>query len=136
VPNFTTNLLSLSKLLLDNPSLSINFTSSFCTIKDLHIMIPPLQIPNVNGLYTLKLKPSPKFSIEHSPQAFVTSRPTISIWHARLGHPSTSTTIKVINTNSLPCIREYFFFVMIVFKPKLILYLFLLQILLLLLLWN
>jgi Integrase core domain len=108
VPNFTTNLLSLSKLLLNNPSLSINFTSSICIIKDLYIKTPQLQIPNVNGLYTLKLKPSPKFSIEHSPQAFVTSRLTTSIWHARLG--PTSTTIKVINTNILPCIREYFSF--------------------------
>jgi hypothetical protein len=79
VPNFTTNLLSLSKLLLNNPSLSINFTSSFCIIKDLYIKTPPLQIPNVNGLYTLKLKPSPKFSIEHSPQAFVTSRLTLIV---------------------------------------------------------
>jgi hypothetical protein len=44
VSNFSTNLVRLSKLLLDNPHLSINFDSFSCTIKDIHIKISPLQI--------------------------------------------------------------------------------------------
>jgi hypothetical protein len=74
VPQFSTNLISLSQLLLDNPSLSITFSSSFCTIKDLHIKIPPIQIVSSNGLYNLKIKSS-----TIHPQAFLGTRTTTSI---------------------------------------------------------
>jgi Reverse transcriptase (RNA-dependent DNA polymerase)/GAG-pre-integrase domain len=105
VPNFSTNLISLSQLLIDNPSLSINFSSSSCVIKDLHTKNLPIKISNLNGLYTLKMK-----STSSLPQAFLGTRTTTRTWHARLGHPSTTTTIKVINNNFLPCIRENFTF--------------------------
>jgi gag-polypeptide of LTR copia-type len=54
VPNFSTNLLSLSKLIKDNPSLSINFFSSFCSIKD-PLIKTQFQIPSTQGLYYLKM---------------------------------------------------------------------------------
>jgi GAG-pre-integrase domain/Integrase core domain len=38
------------------------------------------------------------------------SRATTTTWHARLGHPSTTTTLKVINSNKLPCVRNSFTF--------------------------
>jgi GAG-pre-integrase domain len=110
VPNFSTNLISLSQLLLQNPSLSINFTSSSYSIKDLHLpKNPPLPITSSKGLYIFKMKP-----IKSIPQALHTtsssSRATTTTWHARLGHPSTTTTLKVINSNKLPCVRNSFTF--------------------------
>jgi GAG-pre-integrase domain len=103
VPIFFTNLLSLSKLLYDNPYLSINFFSSFCSIKDLHIKTP-LTISSSHSLYCLKMsfhKFFKTFSSNFSWNFFLTS-----IWHARFGHPSNSTAIKIINNHSLPCIRD------------------------------
>jgi hypothetical protein len=74
VPQFSTNLINLSHLLRDNTSLSINFSSSCCIIKDFHIKIPPLQIVSINGLYTLKMK-----SLISHPQAFLDTRTTTSV---------------------------------------------------------
>jgi Reverse transcriptase (RNA-dependent DNA polymerase)/gag-polypeptide of LTR copia-type/Integrase core domain/GAG-pre-integrase domain len=95
VPNFTTNLLSLSKLLQDNPSLSINFSSTSCFLKDQHSQTPPHQLLSSNGLFVLQFQPSP--------QAFYGIRTTSSIWHARLCHTSNSTTLQVLNSYNLPC---------------------------------
>jgi gag-polypeptide of LTR copia-type/GAG-pre-integrase domain/Integrase core domain len=106
VPTFSANLISLSQLLHDNPSLTINFTSSSCSIKDLHQpKQPPLQISSSNGLYKFKMKP-PQLISQVFYTTSSTSRATTTTWHARLGHPSTTTTLKVINSNKLPCIRN------------------------------
>ncbi|KAJ4761435.1 hypothetical protein LUZ62_071810 [Rhynchospora pubera] len=96
VPNFSKNLISLSRLLHDNPSLIINFSSSSCTIKDLPTMTTLLQVHSVNGLFYLQLS-------NHNPQAYLGARVSPNIWHARLGHPSTSTTLDVLHSNKLPC---------------------------------
>jgi GAG-pre-integrase domain len=101
VPYFFTNLISLSKLLIDNPYLSINFTFSCCAIKGLHTKTS-LLLPSHNGLYFLKVKSS----LSVHPQNFLDTHTSTSIWHARLDHPSNSTTIKVINYYSLPCNKE------------------------------
>jgi GAG-pre-integrase domain len=53
------------------------------------------------------MKPPPSSSFNAlSPQAYISTRTSINGWHARFGHTSMSTTIKVINNNSLPCIRN------------------------------
>jgi Integrase core domain/GAG-pre-integrase domain len=104
VPSFSTNLLSLSQLLYDNPSLSINFFSSFFSIKDLHIKTP-LTIPSLHGLYCLKMI-SPSSSSKVSPQAFLGQKFSTNLWHAKFDHPSNSTIINIINNHSLPCIRD------------------------------
>jgi gag-polypeptide of LTR copia-type len=54
VPQFTNNLLSLFKLLHDN-SLFIEFSSTFCTIKDRQSKTLLIQAPLSNGLYLLHL---------------------------------------------------------------------------------
>jgi GAG-pre-integrase domain len=111
VPKFSTNLISLSQLLLDNPTLCINFTSYSCVIKDLHNKNPPLHIISSNGLYHLKMQyfyTPPVFQALHITSS--SSKASTSTWHARLGHPSTQTIIKVINSNRLPCIRNHFTF--------------------------
>jgi hypothetical protein len=105
VPNCSTNLISLSQLLIDNPSLSIIFFSSSYVIKDLHTKTLSIKIPNLNGLYTLKMKFTSSL-----PQAFLGTRTITRTWYARLGHLSITTTIKVINNNSLLCIRENYIF--------------------------
>jgi GAG-pre-integrase domain len=114
VPSLSANLISISQLLLDNPTLSINFNSSSCFIKDVHLpKTPPLQISSSNGLYKFKLLPLSSPQTFHSSTSSIdfinkstSSKVSTSTWHSRLGHPSTSTTLKIINSNSLPCIRN------------------------------
>jgi GAG-pre-integrase domain/Integrase core domain len=111
VPKFSTNLISLSQLLLDNPTLCINFTSSSCVIKDLQNKNPPLHIISSIGLYHLKMQSlytPPVSQALHITSS--SSKASTSTWYARLGHPSTQTTIKVINSNRLSCIRNHFTF--------------------------
>jgi GAG-pre-integrase domain len=93
-----TNLISLSKLLQDNPHLTIIFSSSTCIFKDLHTKIMLLQVLSSNGLFTISPNPSSTL-----PQAFHGSRVSSDLWYHRLGHPSPTTTLQVINSFSLPC---------------------------------
>ncbi|KAJ1698432.1 hypothetical protein LUZ63_006944 [Rhynchospora breviuscula] len=95
VPSFSKNLISLSKLLIDNPHLTISFSSSICEIKVLHTKIS-LPVPDQHGLYLLH-------ATSVSPQAFLGVKTTANSWHARLGHPSTATTLQVLSSNKLPC---------------------------------
>ncbi|KAJ3691742.1 hypothetical protein LUZ61_020906 [Rhynchospora tenuis] len=95
VPNFSTNLISISKLLQDNPQLCINFTASSCIFKVLHTKTNLHEVLCKNGLYLLDLN--------YSPQAFFGIRAPASVWHARLGHPSNSTTKQILQSFSLPC---------------------------------
>jgi hypothetical protein len=71
VPNFYTNLISLSKLLKDNLFLSNNFSFSSYIIKDIHIKISPLHILNHKGLHSLKVKSSLSVHHESPLQAFL-----------------------------------------------------------------
>ncbi|KAJ4818128.1 hypothetical protein LUZ62_030694 [Rhynchospora pubera] len=97
VPHFTRNLLSLSKLLLDN-SLLIEFSSNSCQIKDRQTKTLLIQAPLISGLYILTLP-----STLHSPKALHGARVSANLWHARFGHPSSSTTLELLNKFSLPC---------------------------------
>lgn len=92
VPTFSKNLISISKLLQDNPSLTLAFSSSSCLFKDIHTKTMLLQVPSSKGLYHLS------FGLSTPPQAFVGSKISADTWHARLGHPSSSTTLKVLLT--------------------------------------
>ncbi|KAJ3706370.1 hypothetical protein LUZ61_010075 [Rhynchospora tenuis] len=94
VPSFTTNLLSLSKLLLDN-NILIEFSSSCAIFKDPLTKTVLLQAPIHKGLYTIPLP--------FSPQAFIGNKASADVWHMRLGHPSSSTTLHVLNFNNLRC---------------------------------
>ncbi|KAJ4744580.1 polyprotein [Rhynchospora pubera] len=96
VPQFSRNLISISKLLHDNPFLAINFCSSFCLIKDHHTMTTLLQVHSLRGLFSISLSSSP-------PQALLGMRVSPSTWHARFGHPSNATTLHILNTNNLAC---------------------------------
>jgi hypothetical protein len=98
VPQFSTNLISISQLLQDNPTISLTFSSSSCFIKD---QMPPaatLQVSNSHGLFMLPL--------HSTPQAFHGVRASPSIWHARFCHPSTTITNELVNLYQLPCNKE------------------------------
>ncbi|KAJ1692595.1 hypothetical protein LUZ63_009293 [Rhynchospora breviuscula] len=98
VPQFKKNLLSLSKLLQDN-SLLIEFTFALCSIKDRQTKTLLLQAPLSKGLYLLHL---PLVS-SSCPQALYGERASANLWHARLGHTSSSTTLQILQQFSLPC---------------------------------
>ncbi|KAJ1704596.1 hypothetical protein LUZ63_004375 [Rhynchospora breviuscula] len=95
VPNFSTNLISLSRLLKDNPYLTVDFHLSTCTLKNLHTLKVLHQVHSCNGLYTIQVK---QFSV-----ALLSNQVSASTWHARLGHPSSSTTLEIVKSNSLSC---------------------------------
>lgn len=58
----------------------------------------PLQVTCTNGLYIIPLK-----RVSPSPQAFIGIRTTADLWHARLGHPSSQTTLHLLHSKNLPC---------------------------------
>ena len=99
VPTFTKNLVSLSKLLHDN-SLLIEFSSNLCLIKDHHTMRTLLQAKLHRGLYPLSLP------LKCNPEVYFGEQVSIDTWHARLGHPSSTTTHKILNSHSLPCNKK------------------------------
>jgi len=84
-------------LLNDNPSLIISFSSSSCHFKDHHTRELLHQFSSSNGLFTFSIGSS-------SPQAFASNRVSAGTWHSRLGHPSSTTTLQVIKSSSLPCL--------------------------------
>lgn len=98
VPLFSRNLISVSRLLFDNPSILMEFYLSSCLFKDLRTKAILHQVTSVNGLFHL-IPPSSS----SSPQAFLEVRVSSDLWHARLGYPSHSTTLDVISSYSLPC---------------------------------
>jgi gag-polypeptide of LTR copia-type len=106
VPQFTKNLLSLSKLLHDN-SLLIEFSPTSCLIKDRHTLSLLLRAKLHNGFYSLHLLTTP-------PLAFLGEKVPADTWHARLGHPSIFTTSHVLTSYNLPCSSHT------VFLPKLL----------------
>jgi GAG-pre-integrase domain len=89
------NLLSISQLLLDNPNIILEFSSSSCFFKDHLTKTTILQVPCISGLFSFS--PSPSF-----PRAFLGVRDSADTWHARLGHPSSSTTLHLLHTLNLP----------------------------------
>ncbi|KAJ3686759.1 hypothetical protein LUZ61_015923 [Rhynchospora tenuis] len=94
VPSFSKNLISISQLLTDNPHLLIEFSSNSCFFKDLLTKAIILQVNNSKGLFCL--------TSSVLPQVYNVSRASPALWHARLGHPSSATTSKVLNMFSLP----------------------------------
>jgi GAG-pre-integrase domain len=95
VPHFTKNLLSLSRLLLDN-SILIEFASNSCVIKERHTLKSLLHLTLISGLYILPPQ------LASSPLAVFGEKVSADLWHMRLGHPSSSTTHKMLHLYSLP----------------------------------
>jgi histone deacetylase 1/2 len=98
VPKAKKNLVSVHRLTSDN-SAFMEFHPKFFLIKDQETKETLLKGHCHRGLYPL---PSSS-SIKH---VFSISRPSLSRWHERLGHPSLSTVREVIRHNNLPCLSE------------------------------
>jgi Integrase core domain len=94
IPSFTKNLLSLFKLLHDNP-IFIEFHENCCVIKERLTLMPLLQVMLHERLYTI--------SLPISPNAFFGARVSTDLWHSRLDHPSSSITLQVLRSHDLPC---------------------------------
>ncbi|KAJ4793674.1 hypothetical protein LUZ62_044920 [Rhynchospora pubera] len=99
VENFSRNLISLSKLLHDNPSLLVSFSNSSCFLKDHLTNKTLLEFSSSNGLYYLKAS----HNSSSQPKALVGVRTSANLWHHRLGHPSNSITLQVVKEFDLPC---------------------------------
>jgi GAG-pre-integrase domain len=89
-------LLSLSRLLLDN-SILIEFSSNSCVIKERHTLKPLLHLTLLKGLYILPPQ------LVSSPHALFGVKASADLWHMRFGHPSSTTTLKMLQLHSLPC---------------------------------
>jgi Integrase core domain len=99
VPQFRKNFISLSKLLNNNPTIIVSFSSSSCYLKDRLTKKILHYFSSSNSLFT--------FSIGFfSPQALASTKISAGTWHARLEHPSSTTTLHVINSSSLPCLSS------------------------------
>jgi GAG-pre-integrase domain len=60
--------------------------------------MPLLRVMLHEGLYTI--------SLPLSPHAFFGARVSADVWHSRLGHPSSSTTLQILRSHALPCTRS------------------------------
>lgn len=87
------------RLLHDNSFLSIDFSFSSCYFKDTRTKTSLLQVNNYKCLFSISLI----FPHAMQPQAFFGTCISVDLWHARIGHPSTTTTLDVIRSYQLPC---------------------------------
>lgn len=98
VPQASKNLVSVHCLAVDNHAF-LEFHPYFFLIKDQATKRVLLCGRCKDGLY-----PLPATTIRH--QALLASKPALSRWHSRLGHPSFPIAQRVISNFNLPCSRE------------------------------
>jgi hypothetical protein len=96
VPEAIKSLVSTSHLARDNHAFVEYWHNSFF-VKDQDTKEVLLQGRCVNGLYPL---PSSSFSLGHHVHGV--AKTTSSIWHQRLGHPSSVVVHQVLRDNSIP----------------------------------
>jgi histone deacetylase 1/2 len=97
VPQATKSLLSTSRLACDNKAFVEYWPNSFC-VKDQDTKEVLLQGRCVDGLYPL---PSSSTS-SLGRYAHGTAKSSSSLWHRRLGHPSSVVVHQVLRYNSIP----------------------------------
>ena len=97
VPQAKKNLVSVHRLAADN-SAFLEFHPDVFFIKDQATKNTLLKGRCHNGLYPL---PSPLIKHAHG-----ATRSSMSQWHSRLGHPSSSVVKRVISSNNLPYLDE------------------------------
>lgn len=112
VPKITKNLISISKLVVDN-SISVEFTDKFCAIKDRETKLVLLQGAIKEGLYQLVV-PSSSLSLgqswfsyprnktlcfkDENKVVLQSNKIDLAMWHKRLGHPCKETLSKMLST--------------------------------------
>lgn len=100
VPTVSKNLVSVHRLCNAN-NVSVEFFPAHFQVKDLHSGAQLLQGQAKADLYEWPM-PNPK------PKAYASypdTKATLTQWHHRLGHPSSSTLKFVISKFSLPCLK-------------------------------
>ena len=102
MPNVNKNLISVYRLCNAN-QVSVEFFPSCFQVKDLQTGIRLLQGHTKDDLYEWPLSLSkPAASYVSYPD----TKTTISQWHHRLGHPSSSTLKTIVSSFSLPCFNK------------------------------
>lgn len=96
VPSSTKNLISASRLAMDNFAF-LEIHGKYFFVKDRAMRNTILRGRCRQGLYPLP--PS-------SPNQDFLATPSSSRWHNRLGHPNTPIVTRVLNNNSLPCLAS------------------------------
>ncbi|KAG8483232.1 hypothetical protein CXB51_022211 [Gossypium anomalum] len=102
VPSIRKNLLSVSQFARDN-NVFFEFHPSYCVIKDIQTGETLLRGRVRDGLYQFSVDSqlsSPRVSTAHNVdlQASSSSSDQFTLWHNRLGHPSSSVVATVLNT--------------------------------------
>ena len=98
VSDITKNLLSVSQFIADNKVL-LEFHPDSCFIKDLSTRKTLLRGQLKDGLYVFSLG---NYNFTASPQALLSERASSSVWHERLGYPSTRVVSSVLSQRRLP----------------------------------
>jgi histone deacetylase 1/2 len=103
VPKATKNLLSVHRLACDNNAF-LEFHPDHFSIKAQGTRRTLLRGRCEGGLYPLKS--SPCKSSPNKQVLGVIAKPSVSLWHHRLGHASTSVVKQVLNRHSLPFVSD------------------------------
>jgi histone deacetylase 1/2 len=103
VPKATKNLLSVHRLACDNNAF-LEFHPNHFSIKEQATRKTLLRGRCEGGLYPLK---SSSCKSSTNKQVFSTAvKPSVSLWHHRLGHPSTNIVKQVLSHHNLPFVSE------------------------------
>jgi len=97
VSDIIKNILSVSQFTADNKVLEFHLDS--CFVKDLSIQKTLMRGQLKDGMYVFSLR---NHNFTASPQALLGERASSSVWHERLGHPSTRVVSSVLFQHQLP----------------------------------
>ena len=100
VPEATKDLISASKLALDNNTI-VEIHPHFFLIKDLETRKVLLRGRGRRGLYPVKHTGG-----NVQKHVLNVTKPPLDWWHRRLGHPSSIVVRKILSENKLPCVNN------------------------------
>jgi histone deacetylase 1/2 len=98
VPSATKNLLSVNRLVRDNDAF-LEFHPTHFSLKDQETRRTLLEGRCEHGLYPLR--PHPYGRSSPNKQVLGVFKPTVSLWHSRLGHPSNNIVQQVLTRHNL-----------------------------------
>jgi hypothetical protein len=96
VPSANKNLLSVNRFTRDN-GVFLEFHPNYFVVKEQSTMKPILEGRCENGLYPVR---SP------NKEALGVVKPSVSLWHHRLGHPAAAIVQQVVHRHQLPVAQE------------------------------
>ena len=103
VPHMSTNLISVNRFAIDNNCV-FKFDASGFGVKDKVTEKMLFRRRSENGLYPFPIRRIPTHSNKASPTALIGERVLASIWHSRLGHPTSIVLHRLISIFQLPFI--------------------------------